>query len=146
MATPNAANLASDPQFQALLAKVQQLTQQFNATPNVGGGRAALMQQGMLAQQAVQNYAWAHGMSNFGDLENPYTPNHWNRDIEPKHRVVLNTLWFLPLGRNSRYLSNVSGPVNQVIGGWKFAWASVMQTGQYFSPSFSGRFLENNRE
>jgi hypothetical protein len=83
-------------------------------------------------------WTWAHGMTNFADLENPYDPNQWNRDIEPKHRVVLNTLWFLPFGRNSRYLSNVPGPVNQVIGGWKFAWASILQTGQYFSPSFSG--------
>ena len=46
-------------------------------------------------------------MTNFGDLENPYDPNHWNRDIEPKHRVGLNTLWFLPFSRMSRYLSNV---------------------------------------
>ena len=63
-------------------------------------------------------WTWAHGMTNFGDLENPYDPNHWNRDIEPKHRVVLNTLWLLPFGRNSRFLPNVPGPVNQVIGGW----------------------------
>ena len=83
-------------------------------------------------------WTWAHGMTNFADLENPYDPNHWNRDIEPKHRVVLNSLWLLPFGRNSRFLPNVPGPVNQVIGGWKFAWASILQTGQYFSPSFSG--------
>ncbi len=83
-------------------------------------------------------WTWAHSMNNFSDLENPYDPNHWNRDVTPKHRVVLNTLWQLPVGRGSRFLSNIPGPLNQVIGGWKFAWASVMQTGQYFSPSFSG--------
>src|SRR2546422_10767712 len=25
-----------------------------------------------------------------------------------------------------------------VIGGWKLAWVSILQTGQYFSPTFSG--------
>jgi hypothetical protein len=83
-------------------------------------------------------WTWAHGMTNFGDLENPYDPNHWNRDIEPKHRVVLNMLWLLPFGRGSHFLPNASGPLNQVIGGWKFAWVSIMQTGAYLSPSFSG--------
>ncbi len=83
-------------------------------------------------------WTWGHAMTNFADLENPYDPNHWNRDIEPKHRVVISTLWQLPFGKGSRFLPNVPGPVNQAIGGWKFAWVSIMQTGAYFSPSFSG--------
>ena len=97
------------------------------------------------------HWTWAHGMSNFlneyaspgslpgiGFLDNPYAPLFWNRDFEPKHRVVLNLTWDLPVGRGARYLTNVPGAVNQVIGGWKLYWISFLQTGQYFSPVFSG--------
>src|SRR6266478_2634741 len=101
--------------------------------------------------RATNDWTWAHGMSNFlneyaspgslpgvGFLDNPYAPLFWNRDFEPKHRVVLNLTWDLPVGRGARYLTNVPGAVNQVIGGWKLYWISFLQTGQYFSPGFSG--------
>jgi hypothetical protein len=84
------------------------------------------------------NWTWAHAMTNFGDLENPYDPNHWNRDFYPKHRVVLNILWQLPFGKGAHFLANAPRSVDAVIGGWKLAWVSILQTGQYFTPSFSG--------
>jgi hypothetical protein len=84
------------------------------------------------------SWTWAHAMSNFTNLENPYDPNHWNRDFYPKHRVVLNSLWQLPFGKGSRFLSHAPRAVDGVIGGWKLAWVGIVQTGQYFTPSFSG--------
>jgi hypothetical protein len=83
-------------------------------------------------------WTWARNLTNFANLENPYDPNHWNRDIAPKHRVVFNTLWLVPVGRGRHFLENLPGPAEHVIGGWKFAWANVMQTGQYFTPSYTG--------
>lgn len=83
------------------------------------------------------HWTWAHGMSNMLNLENPYGPLLWNRDFFAKHRVVFNTMWELPFGRGKRYLSSLSGAANQIIGGWRIAWVTYLQGGQYFSPSFS---------
>lgn len=91
------------------------------------------------------HWTWAHSMSNFlneyggtGYLDDPYAPLFWNRDFQPRHRVVLNLTWDLPVGRGARYLNHVPGVVHQVIGGWKLYWISFLQTGQFFSPVFSG--------
>ena len=84
------------------------------------------------------SWTWQHAMTNYANLENPYDPNHWNRDFFPKHRVVLNTLWQLPFGKGSHFLNSAPRAVDAVVGGWKLAWVSILQTGQYFSPSFSG--------
>lgn len=115
-----------------------------NATFSQTNGRAKYDSMLLEAQRRVGwitfdgYWTWQHGMSNFSNLENPYDPNHWNRDFFPNHRVVLNTLWQLPFGRGARFLANAPRSVDAILGGWKLAWVSILQTGQYFSPSFSG--------
>ena len=84
------------------------------------------------------HWTWSNNMSNFLNLENPYNHDFWNRDFTARHRVVLNTLWDLPFGRGRRFLTSVPGGLNHVIGGWRLAWLAYLQTGQYFSPGFSG--------
>jgi hypothetical protein len=84
------------------------------------------------------HWTWAHGMNNFLNLQNPYGPRLWNRDFFAKHRVVFNTIWELPFGTGRRYASSAPSVVQHVIGGWRAVWVAYMQTGQYFSPSFSG--------
>jgi hypothetical protein len=84
------------------------------------------------------HYTWSNNMSNFLNLENPYDHLFWNRDFTARHRIVLNTLFELPFGHGRRYLASSPGVVNHVLGGWKVAWLAYFQTGQYFSPSFSG--------
>jgi len=84
------------------------------------------------------HWTWSNNLSNLLNLQNPYEPNFWNRDFTARHRVVINSLWALPVGRGRRFLSNAPAAVNHVVGGWKLAWVSFLQTGQYFSPSFSG--------
>jgi hypothetical protein len=46
-------------------------------------------------------------------------------------------MWELPLGRGRRYLGNIPRAVDEVFGGWNIAWVTYLQSGQYFSPSFS---------
>lgn len=78
--------------------------------------------------------------SNYGSFsdENPYAPLLWNHDhVTPHHRVVLNTTWDIPIGRGRRYLSGLPGALDQAIGGWSLYWVGFLQTGQWFSPSFS---------
>jgi hypothetical protein len=84
------------------------------------------------------HWTWAHGMNDYLNLENPYSPLLWNRDFFAKHRVVFNTVWELPFGPGRKFLSALHGPAEQILGGWRAVWVTYLQTGQYFSPSFSG--------
>ncbi len=83
------------------------------------------------------HWTWAHAMDNTLNTQNAYAPLLWNRDFEARHRVVFNTMWTLPFGHGKRYASSVSPVVNQIIGGWSVMWVIYLQTGQFFSPSFS---------
>lgn len=85
------------------------------------------------------HWTWASNYNNTLNLENPYSPLLWNRDpYTSRHRVVLNTIWTLPFGSGKPLLSQVPGFVNQVVGGWQLYWIAYFETGQFFSPSFSG--------
>ncbi|MBI3684457.1 MAG: TonB-dependent receptor [Acidobacteria bacterium] len=85
------------------------------------------------------HWTWASNYANTLNLENPYAPLFWNRDASTvRHRVVLNTIWNLPFGKGKRFLTNVPGPVNHIAGGWQLYWIAYFETGQFFSPGFSG--------
>jgi hypothetical protein len=83
------------------------------------------------------HWTWAHGMSDFLNLDNPYDTKLWNRDFIARHRVVFNTVWELPFGRGRRFMNNAPGVVDQILGGWRVVWVAYLQTGQFFSPTFS---------
>ena len=73
------------------------------------------------------------------NLQNSYAPLVWSRDPwTSRHRVVINTVWDIPVGRGKRALSNMPPLLNQIVGVWHLSWIAIMQTGQFFSPSFSG--------
>ncbi len=85
------------------------------------------------------HWAWSSNYNNMQNLENPYAPLFWGRDPNTvRQRVVINAIWNLPFGRGHRLLGSVPGAVNQVIGGWQLYWIAYLQTGQFFSPSYSG--------
>jgi hypothetical protein len=89
-------------------------------------------------------WTWANHLSNYLNLENPYKHDFWNReDSTPRHRVVINSLFEVPVGRGRPFLSGIPGSLNHVIGGWKLAWIAMFQTGQFFSPSYAGRDTSN---
>jgi hypothetical protein len=56
----------------------------------------------------------------------------------PRHRVVLNVVWEVPVGKGRRYLSHAPAVVDHVLGGWQVYWIGYLQTGFFFTPSFSG--------
>ncbi|HEY2934858.1 MAG TPA: TonB-dependent receptor [Acidobacteriota bacterium] len=85
------------------------------------------------------HWTWSHSLINNLNLEDPYAPRRWNRDAgNPNHRVVVNAMWNLPVGRGEKYLSDAHPVVNGIVGGWKVFLISFFQTGQYFTPSYSG--------
>jgi hypothetical protein len=83
------------------------------------------------------HWTWSHGMADYLNLDNPNATNFWNRDFLARHRVVFNTVWELPFGRGRRYMNNAPKSVDEVLGGWRLIWVAYMQTGQFFSPTFS---------
>jgi hypothetical protein len=82
------------------------------------------------------HWTWANSMADYLNLDNPYSTNHWNRDVIARHRVVLNSVWELPFGKGRRFMSNAPRAVDEVLGGWRLVWVTYLMTGQYFSPSF----------
>lgn len=84
-------------------------------------------------------WTWAKSMSDNLNLQDPYSHVFWNReDSIPRHRVVINSLFELPVGRGKSFASNIPKAADYAIGGWKIAWIAFFQTGQFFSPSFAG--------
>ena len=78
------------------------------------------------------------------NLESPYAPLQFSRDqYTPRQRVVLNVAWEIPVGKGRRYLSNAPGLVNAALGGWQLYWIGYMETGHFFSPSYSGSDRSN---
>jgi hypothetical protein len=57
--------------------------------------------------------------------------------FSPRHRFVSNAIWELPFGKG-RALLNTGGAANWVLGGWQLSAVYNAQTGEYFTPSFSG--------
>jgi hypothetical protein len=85
------------------------------------------------------HWTMASNMSNFLNLENPYGPLLWNRDPNTsRQRVVFNVVWRIPVGRGQRFLPHVPAVVDQILGGWQLYWIGYLETGRYFTPSFSG--------
>ena len=89
--------------------------------------------------QMDAHYTYSSNMSNMLNRENPYAQLLWNREaFNSRHRSVINISWDIPVGRGKKALTNAPGVVDAILGGWKLSWISFLQSGQFFSPSFSG--------
>ncbi len=61
-----------------------------------------------------------------------------NNALVLQHRVFGYAIYTLPVGKNQRFLSAAHPLVDGVLGGWQTSWSVNLQSGQYFTPSFSG--------
>jgi hypothetical protein len=61
-----------------------------------------------------------------------------NNSLVLKQRFFGYAIYMLPFGRNRRFLSDVNPWVDAILGGWQTSWNVNLQSGQYFTPSFSG--------
>jgi hypothetical protein len=88
------------------------------------------------------HWTLASSYSNYqsgANLESPYNPLFFSRDqYTPRQRVVLNVVWEIPAGKGRRFLNHAHPVVNGVLGGWQLYWIGYMETGHFFSPSYSG--------
>jgi hypothetical protein len=85
------------------------------------------------------HWTWASNYLNYQDIEDPYSPLQWSRyPFTTRHRAVFNMVWELPVGRGRRFLPSLPSAVNHVFGGWSLYWLGYLESGYFFSPSFSG--------
>jgi Carboxypeptidase regulatory-like domain/TonB dependent receptor-like, beta-barrel len=90
-------------------------------------------------------WTWAHsldlassadlGAQNGGDFRFHLAPQweHANSDFDIRHRFVFSYLYELPFGRGKRFLSDASGLVNQIAGGWQFGGITTLSKGNWFT-------------
>jgi hypothetical protein len=61
-----------------------------------------------------------------------------NGSLVLTHRIFAYGVYALPVGRRQRFLSKSHPVVEALFGSWEFAWQVVTQSGNFFTPSFSG--------
>jgi carboxypeptidase family protein len=93
-------------------------------------------------------FTWAKDLTDAQDTSNAYgqtianqfdrRAEYGNNLITPARRFYGYTVYRLPFGSGQRFLDNKSKLLQAAFGGWQMAWHVVVQSGQYFTPSFAG--------
>jgi hypothetical protein len=85
------------------------------------------------------HFTWTSNYLNYQGIEDPYSPLQWSHDqYTSRLRAVANAAWTLPVGRGKQFLTTAPRVVDYALGGWQANWIAIMESGQYFTPSFSG--------
>lgn len=85
------------------------------------------------------HWTWTSNYLNYSGIEDPYAAMRWSHDqYSSKFRGVVNAVWMLPFGHGKRFLTSAPKPVEFALGDWQVDWIAIMETGQFFSPSYSG--------
>ena len=71
---------------------------------------------------------------------NPYDLSHDRGNIPwvPRHRVLGTYIWELPYGRGRMFGRNISRAADAIAGGWQVSGITVLSSGTFFWPYFSG--------
>ncbi len=85
------------------------------------------------------HWTWTSNYLNYQNVEDPYAPLQWSHDqYSSKFRGVVSAVWAMPFGHGKKFLTNAPKPVDFAFGGWQADWIAIMETGQFFSASYSG--------
>ena len=93
-------------------------------------------------------FTWAKDLTDqldSGTFSGQLIQNAYNRDVErgnntytvPK-RYFGDVVYTLPVGKGQAFFSTMPRAANAVLGGWRMSSTFVLQTGQFFTPSFAG--------
>ena len=85
----------------------------------------------------MSHYTWSRAFNYTNtyyniDRELAYGPN----DNHRRHVFNLNGLWELPFGNGRTYLSDATGVLNALAGGWQVNTVFTWQSGLPFTPSY----------
>jgi hypothetical protein len=59
-------------------------------------------------------------------------PAEWER----KHNFVFSQVWELPIGKGKRFLTDISRPLDWLVGGWQFNSNTIIQSGLPFNVGY----------
>jgi hypothetical protein len=108
-----------------------------NASNNYNSLQVKLEKRFAHGVQLLSHYTWSRNMDYSGtyypvDATYAYGPADNNR----AHVVMISTLWEVPYGRGRRFGSNISKPLDYIIGGWQANGVWNWVTGLPFTPSY----------
>lgn len=80
---------------------------------------------------------WAY---NTTPIQNQYNlrSEYANNSFTPDKRFIAEAVYSLPFGKGQAFLNQMPRVVNSVVGGWRVSTVVTLQSGQFFTPSFSG--------
>jgi hypothetical protein len=87
----------------------------------------------------LTDYTWGHAITSAGYQEGRHQNNYnldadrGNSSNDTRHRFVFSGIYELPVGRGKAYLTDASGPTNQLLGGWQSSATLLIQSGFPFS-------------
>ncbi len=83
-----------------------------------------------------------NGGTTFGGqiIQNPNsrTAERANNGTVVPRRFFAYAVYDLPAGKGQRFLASAPAAVQAVLGGWRASWTAVLQSGQYYAPTFTG--------
>jgi hypothetical protein len=108
-----------------------------NASNNYNSLQVKLEKRFSYGIQLLSHYTWSRNMDFSGtyypvDARYSYGPADNNR----AHAVLISTLWEVPYGRGKKFGSNISKPLDMLIGGWQTNGVWNWATGLPFTPSY----------
>jgi len=93
-------------------------------------------------------WTWAKDITDVGDsvtirgnqIQNAFDlkAERGNNIDTPTHRVFGYAIYSLPFGRGQRFLGNPGPWLPGLLGGWTTSCNTVIQSGEFFTPVFSG--------
>src|SRR5579875_134189 len=93
------------------------------------------------------SYTWSHAIDlgntdDFSMISRDFKVyDKGNGDYDVRHRAVVSYLWQLPFGQGRRFLSNSSGAVNALLGGWQLNGITTFSTGQFHTVTLGFDYL-----
>jgi hypothetical protein len=91
------------------------------------------------------------GDLNFGEPSSLFNYNdrhieNANTSFQPRQRFLTNVVYELPFGRGKRFGSHSGRLLSGAIGGWQASGVFTWQTGQFYTPVYTGEDVTNTRE
>lgn len=96
----------------------------------------------------TSGFTWAKDLTDQADtdwiygqlIQNQYNlrTEYGNNSYTPHKRFFAEAVYSLPVGKGQRLLDHLPRVANAVIGGWRLSTVATLQSGLYFTPSFSG--------
>jgi hypothetical protein len=93
------------------------------------------------------NYTWAKALTDVSLTSYPFgfTQNQYARYLERadddwvrRQQLRFSYIYELPFGKGKKFLHDLSGVSNTILGGWQLNGITTMSTGRLLSPEFSG--------